>query len=305
MHPVDGARPHALLDPGCKGAIEHAVSTQLNRPWHARLWDDRNHLASQPAALLSDGTTTIFAKYADDDLAAERFAQEAFGLSLLAQTASISTPAVLGVVTLPVGTVLLLEAVQVLPTPGTADWRELGRALAHLHEISGPHYGLDRNGYWGPLPQDNTFCNDWTTFYVQRRILPRLTLAEQSGHLPCALARQVEALVDRLPDLDVPSEGPRLLHGDAHRNNLLLTTRGPVFIDPSAHYGHPEYDLAYIDFFTAVPPALFNGYREVRDVAPGFQARRGLWRLHAWLVMIAFGDTSYVPDVAATVRRWL
>lgn len=247
----------------------------------------------------------VFAKFAGDALAVDRLTQEAFGLRLLAQVVPVSIPAVIGVVTLPVGTVLLLEAVDVLHAPDMSDWRELGRALAHLHEVSEPRFGLDQNGSWGPLPQDNTPCDVWTTSYAQRRVSPRLALAVESGHLPRDLARQLEVLAARLPDLDVPDQGARLLHGDAHRNNLLLTTRGPVFIDPSVYYGHPEYDLAYVDFFAVVPPALFDGYREVRDVAPGSEARQGLWRLHAWLVMSAFGDTSYLADVAPTVRRWV
>jgi fructosamine-3-kinase len=77
----------------------------------------------------------------------------------------------------------------------------------------------------------------------------------------------------------------RLLN-DAQQNNFPSTADGPVLIDPSVYYGHPEIDLAYVDFFAPVSDDLFDGYREVSSVDSGFVQRRNLWLIPAWLAMV-------------------
>ena len=116
--------------------------------------------------------------------------------------------------------------------------------------------------------------------------MPRLRGAVDSGHLPVRYARQVETVCDRLPQLCERDVAPALLHGDAHKNNVLSTAKGPVFIDPSAYYGDPEIDLAFVDFFAPVPDALFEGYCDVGSIDRGLNQRRELWRLPARLAMV-------------------
>src|SRR6185369_2682156 len=106
--------------------------------------------------------------------------------------------------------------------------------------------------------QDNRPLDDWPSFYAERRLGPLLRLAMDSGHLPVELGRKVEKLMTRLPELCGPTVAPALLHGDGHQNNFISTARGAVLIDPSIYYGHPEIDLALVDYFHAVPPEVFE-----------------------------------------------
>jgi len=65
------------------------------------------------------------------------------------------------------------------------------RALG-IHRVAGDQFGLAADGFFGPLPQENTPTGDWPTFYAERRLRPGLRMAVDEGHLPPALARQVE-----------------------------------------------------------------------------------------------------------------
>ena len=69
-------------------------------------------------------------------------------------------------------------------------------------------------------------------------------------------------------------------------NGLLSTLEGPVFVDPNVHFGHPELDLAFVDYFQPVPEALFAAYTEVLPIDEDFPERRELWRLPFYLAMV-------------------
>jgi fructosamine-3-kinase len=101
---------------------------------------------------------------------------------------------------------------------------------------------------------------------------------------------------------------PTLLHGDAQQNNIVITAGGPVLIDASPYFGHPEIDLAMVDIFEPVPDALFAGYRERATIDDGFDGRRELWRVFAYLAVIALDGAnpfgrSFVPRLAGALAH--
>jgi protein-ribulosamine 3-kinase len=164
----------------------------------------------------------------------------------------VLVPTPVGIVPVEGGVMLILEAVE--PVERTLEaWRELGRTLAHIHLVKGEYYGFDQQGYFGPLYQDNRPAGDWLTFYIERRLRPRLTGAIDSGNLSTETIRKVERFIDRLPGLDTPEVEPVLLHGDAQANNFISTRRGTVVVDPAVHFGNREADLAYIDITFPAP----------------------------------------------------
>jgi fructosamine-3-kinase len=122
--------------------------------------------------------------------------------------------------------------------------------------------------------------------------------------LPAALAREVEELGTRLESLCGPRVAPSLVHGDAHQNNVLAAADGPVFIDPAAHYGHPELDLAVVDYFEPVSPELFRGYSDALPIDPGFGERRELWRLPFHLAMIDVEGPKHVDRLRAALSLY-
>ncbi len=292
-----------LLRADLRLAIEATVAMFLRRAWQIKLTTGKTDEASHPAAVLSDGNYAVFVKLGEGELAEDQFTQEAAGLRLLTERSGVLTPAVIGIVQVEDGALLILEAVQLVPRE-PMQWRQIGHALAQLHSVKGEHFGLETHCYWGSFYQDNRPLANWPDFVWQRRIEPWLRAAVDSTKLPSELAKQVERIEQRLPALCGPPVQPTLLHGDAHQNNFLSTARGPLLIDPSVYYGHPEIDLAYVDFFSPVPDELLAGYQEITPIEPGFAQRKALWLLHAWLAMIAVGEPGYVETVATALRRY-
>jgi fructosamine-3-kinase len=235
---------------------------------------------------------------------------------------AVATPVPVGggIVATPAGTVLLFEALpergaasgQAADSRTPADYAAIGRALAGLHQVRGEAFGLaEFDGFFGPLPQSNqpSASGTWAGFYAERRLLPSLRIAVDSGFLPAGLARGTERVAARLPALCGPEPGPALLHGDAQQNNFVSTADGAAVIDVAPYFGHPEADLALVDCFSPVDPALLRAYARLAPLDPGFAGRRELWRLPAYLAVIAvdgahaFGR-SFLPRLADAVRQY-
>jgi fructosamine-3-kinase len=285
-------------------SVEPLVSAHLGRTWSVRDTTDLGDYASHPAYLLSDGAYAVFVKFSEAPDGRAQFEAELAGARRLAERAGALTPKALGVLAVDGGTLLVLEAVPAIER-GPRQWREIGRALARLHRVHGERCGLETPGFFGPLPLDNRPIIDWPTFYVERRLVPFLKLAVDRGKLPADLARQVEQIIPRIRELSGPAVTPALLHGDAQQNNFISTEAGAVLIDCAAvHYGHPEYDLALVDYFHPVPNDLFDGYREILPMNPGFAERRHLWRLAAHLAVVAVDGAAWLPALAEGVGRW-
>ena len=297
-------QPNRLASPPLRAALEREVSEHLGRRWTVEAARDMSDYACHPAAILSDGAYAVFAKFSEADHGREQFEIELAGLRLLSRLAGVLIPTPIGIIPVPGGTVLVLEAVEAVER-APRHWREIGRTLARLHKIKGDQFGLERDGYFGPLHQDNRPTDDWLTFYRERRLLPALRLAVDSGHLPPAVARQVEALVPRLPELNGPEVTPALLHGDAQLNNFISTEEGAVVIDPAIYYGNPEMDLAYVDYFQPVPDDVFDGYREELPIDPGFPERRDLWRLWGYLAAVTVEGAVHLDRLTGALRTYL
>ena len=285
--------------------VERLVSEHIGRQWAVREARDMTEFACHPCAILSDGSYSVFAKFSEAANGSEQFEVELAGLRLLRERAGVLVPTPIGIVPVTGGNILVLETVQEVQR-APRHWRQIGQALGRIHRHKGDRFGLERNGYIGPLYLDNTPLSDWPTFYVERRLQPNLRSAMDSGHLPPDLIRQVEKLMSRLPGLCGPDPTPTLLHGDAQQNNFISTEEGAVVIDPAVCYGHPEMDLAFIGIWVpAVPDDVYDGYRDEQPIDPGFWERRDLWRVWGYLAAVAIEGPSYLGRLTEAVRRYV
>jgi hypothetical protein len=84
-------------------SVEQAVSFHIGRPWTAK--DARNMIdyASHPAAILSDGSYSVFAKFSEAANGYEQFEIELAGLRLLSELSGVLTPTPIGVISVTVG----------------------------------------------------------------------------------------------------------------------------------------------------------------------------------------------------------
>ncbi|GAA3110041.1 fructosamine kinase family protein [Nonomuraea salmonea] len=114
---------------------------------------------------------------------------------------------------------------------------------------------------------DNADAPDWATFYGERRVLPFL----REARLPASDVALVERAVARLPEVAGPAEPPARIHGDLWSGNVLWSCGQGVLIDPAAHGGHRETDLAMLDLF-----GLPRLDRVLGGLPGGVAARRGM-----------------------------
>lgn len=290
---------HPLQRPPVVREIERAASTHLGTRWVARGFSDLNERASHPCGLLYGEPFSVFAKFDPAAEGGEQFTAELLGLNLLRDRAAVQTPTPIasGVINVEAGWLLLLEAIVEVPAAARSprQWRSVGRALAMAHQVHGARLGLEQfDGFFGPFRQDNRplGSNRWADFYAERRLIPRMQSAVDSGHLPGDLAAGVERLINRLPSLCGAEPQPSLLHGDAQQNNFLTSATDAVLIDVAPYFGHPEIDLALIDYFAPVPDDVFDAYRDVTPIDADFPERRELWRLFAYLAVITVEGAS-------------
>lgn len=293
-----------LIDESLRSSVEQLVSKYTRRTWIAKEARDLTDFACHPAAILSDGVDSVFAKFSDAPDGAEQFEIELAGLRFLSERSGVLIPTPIGIIQVQDGSILVLEAVRAVER-GPREWRQIGQALARIHKVKGNRFGLESHGYFGPLPQDNATMSDWAEFYVERRLRPMLKRAVDSGHMPPDLTRQIEKVISHLPGLCGPEVVPTLLHGDAQQNNFISTEEGAVVIDPAVYFGHPEMDLAYIDYFQPVPEDVFDGYREELPIDPGFPERRSLWRIWGYLAAVTVEGNGYLGRLTEAVKKYL
>ena len=295
---------HPLLSDRIRVAVEELVSDYRGKKWEANEFIDMNEFSSHPSGILSDGSYSIFVKLSTAANGLEQFEAELAGLRLLSKLAEIVIPTTIGNLSVKGSAVMVLEAAQaVARTP--KQWRQIGRTLAQIHRIKGRQFGLETHNYFGPLYQDNRFMSDWATFYAERRLWPRFMGAINSGHMPTDVIHRMEKLISRLPSLCGPETVPTLLHGDAQQNNFISTEAGAVAIDPAVYYGHPEMDLAYIDYFQPVPEDVLNAYRDELPIHPGFPERRDLWRIYGYLAAVEVEGGIYLDKLTKVIQKYL
>ncbi len=236
---------------------------------------------------------------------AEALAAEANGLRWLAAAdGGPPVPAVLG----QSDGLLVIELVGPPEHPSPAAARRFGSELAQLHaaRLNPPAFGAPWPGYIASLPLDNTPGTGWGSWYAQRRLLPYLRRARDAGDLSRAAAAPLEAVISRIGDLAGPPEPPARIHGDLWSGNLLWQGGRGWLIDPAAHGGHRETDLAMLALFGAPHlAAILAGYTETAPLADGWRSRVPLHQLHPLLVHVCLFGAGYAPQLTSTARAAL
>jgi fructosamine-3-kinase len=236
------------------------------------------------------------------------FAAEAAGLAWLRVNDGVACVGVLGYD----ATSLRLQRLDsVSPTADVA--RDFGRRLAITHDAGAPGFGAGPDGYDGPgffgpmsrpLPMSLVAHASWGAFYAAERLRPMVRMAGR--RLSDDARRAVDAVIEHcaagtFDDGDTPCR----LHGDLWSGNVMWTRTGAVLIDPAAHGGHRETDLAMLALFGCPFMAdVLEGYRFVRPLRPGWQDRVALHQLYpllAHVVLFGGGYAEQAHDAASAV----
>lgn len=206
-------------------------------------------------------------------------------------------------------TSLTLERLDSTP-PSRPVAHAFGEQLAATHDAGAPAFGCGPEGWSGPgyfgpmsqpLPISFTGHRSWGQYYATERLQPMADLA--ATRLTDHGRDLVVSVIDHCTAGDFDdADQPARLHGDLWSGNVMWTPDGVVLIDPAAHGGHRETDLAMLALFGCpYLDEVLAGYQSVRPLREGWRSRVGLHQLFPLLahVVLFGGGYAYQTEVAA------
>ena len=103
---------------------------------------------------------------------------------------------------------------------------------------------------------------------------------------------------------------PARIHGDLWSGNVMWTADSgqteAVLIDPAAHGGHREEDLAMLHLFgMSYLTQITEGYQSVHPLKAGWQDRITLWQLYPIAGHCVFFGGGYVSEYRSMCRSLL
>lgn len=264
-------------------------------------------VASTMRLVLNDGRTVVAKTHHDPPPGV--FITEAESLRWLHAAQAVNVPEVVAVQdgsapNAPGPTALLVMTWVEAAGWGVADEEGFGRQLATLHRSGAPTFGrLDRRPTTSrQLSNDPT--DTWTVFFAEHRLRPLARQARDTNALAPGVIADVERIVDRLERYAAGNQPPSRLHGDLWAGNRLVDSAGRSWlIDPAAHGGHREFDLAMMRLFGGFGEAVFAAYAETWPLADGWQERVILHQLAPLIThAIKFGG-GYVDATTNAVAK--
>lgn len=204
-----------------------------------------------------------------------------------------------------------LEQLQTVGASAAAA-ESFGRALAVTHAagaaaFGSPPAGWTGDGWIGSQTQPMNPTPTWGLFYAEQRVRPFVRRARDNGNLDDEGVRRLDRVCDRIAagefDDDAP---PARLHGDLWSGNVLFSADGVVLIDPAAHGGHGETDLAMLALFGCPQlDRIQQAYAEAAGLPADWRDRTSLHQLHPVAVHAASHGPSYAARLVAIARPLL
>ncbi len=229
------------------------------------------------------------------DAPAGFFAAEAAGLRWLAEAAGARIAEVFEVAD---QRIVLERIAETRPSAEAAD--AFGAALAATHDAGAESFGSPPPGWTGDIfigsrSQPARPKPSWGVFYAAQRVEPFVPIAVAAGNLSASgaevVGRACALIAAGAFDDDEP---PARLHGDLWAGNVLWGHEGVVLIDPAAHGGHRETDLAMLALFGCpFLERILDAYDRAHPLRDGWSERVPVHQLHPLAVHAAGHGPSY------------
>ncbi|KAA0238420.1 MAG: fructosamine kinase family protein [Ignavibacteriales bacterium] len=253
----------------------------------------------------TENGTSFFLKY-NPSASNDMFFKEANGLRELDKSNAIKIPEVLSVDE----DYILLEFI----ASGNRKkkfFEDFGKSFAEMHKFKSDSFGFYENNYIGSNPQinipDEKEKSDWTAFYLNKRILFQLQLAEKLGNSTDELRKGISKLENKIEDIiGHNSEKPSLLHGDLWVGNYMIDQNGnAVLIDPAAYYGHREADLGMTKLFGGFNSEFYKAYNESFPLEDGFDYRENIYKLYHVLNHLNLFGGGYYSQAISLIKFYV
>ena len=212
-------------------------------------------------------------------------------------------------------------------SPAAAE--RVGAALAATHAAGAPWWGAPPDGWEGgyriaasitPTVSQADAPQSWGAFFAEWRVMCYVRQARDVRAISSQEAAVFERVAVRLAagDFDAPQPGllrdagvpVARIHGDLWSGNLLWDADpanpvGAVLIDPMAHGGHAETDLAMLALFGCQSlERILAAYDEASPLADGWRDRVLLHQLAPLLHHCALFGRSYAQRALAVARPY-
>lgn len=240
----------------------------------------------------------MFRKF-DPDAPEGFFEAEASGLAWLRAAGGVP---VVGVHSVSAEAIELDELRSARPSREAA--RRFGELLAATHRAGAPAFGAAPPGWDGPSyigrrSLSTGSFDAWSEFYPEQRVRPYAEQAVARGNISAdgfqTVVRACELIRSGIFD---DGEPPSRVHGDLWSGNVMWTPTGVVLIDPAAHGGHRETDLAMLVLFGApFLEDILTAYDHAHPLAPGWHSRVPLHQLFPLAVHAVGHGRSYGDEL--------
>ncbi|KAJ3038627.1 fructosamine 3 kinase [Rhizophlyctis rosea] len=157
-------------------------------------------------------------------------------------------------------------------------------------------FGFPVTTMLGSTLQDNTWEDDYITFWRERRLRPMLDNVLGEHPHDAEIRDLGDTLVDGFQTFFKGIEvQPALLHGDLWGGNWGVDSKSdePVIFDPACYYGHNEAELSIMKMFGGSSSEFFEEYHRHMPKQPGFATRQDLYQLHHYLNHMYLFGTGY------------
>ncbi len=207
----------------------------------------------------------------------------------------------------------LRRLVFVNPDPAMAE--AFGAGLARTHDAGAAAYGSppdgwEGDGFLGPTAQPLRLAlrpsASWGPFYAEQRLLPMVSMAVDRGLYHRSDTAPFETIARRLMSGEFDDGAPPArIHGDLWSGNVAWTADGGVLIDPAAHGGHRETDLAMLALFGCPHwDYVIGGYLAEHRLDAQWPERVALHQLHPLLVHALLFGADYPRRAVQLARRY-
>lgn len=198
------------------------------------------------AYCLTTDSGKLFLKSNSSSKFPDMFLREQEGLEAIRSTGTIAVPNVLVTGSEGDQSFLLMEWVNA--RSGTAaEMFALGGRLAAMHKHTSTNFGWSTSNYIGSLVQVNDQTDNWTEFFITKRLQPMVEMAVDRHLLNVTDVNDFDRLYKIIPML-FAVEPPALLHGrfmerklyDRYRRHTLPNRPRGLLRPPRNGYSHDD-----------------------------------------------------------------